>query len=111
MFSITFLYVIAITTFVRATTSSSTGVSYTCPDIETIEVAYADSCTSFLVVVIKIKLILGPTYSRTMMYENTGTTSSANYADAPTSYHVHNGEYQLVCAYRLAGSASCSLDT
>lgn len=48
---------------------------------------------------------LGPAYSKTMKYVNTGAYSNASYTMAPGSYQVPNGDYHLTCAYRTSSSA------
>jgi len=88
-----------------ATVTSPSGVIYNCPNVETIEVAYAASCNCFPIGY-AMKLMIGPAYSKNMLLHNTGATSTAYYGNSPDNYRVANGDYTLQCIY--GGQASHS---
>jgi len=108
MFTRTVLVTLALTGLLieAATVTSPSGIIYNCPNIETIEVAYAASCESFLLHH-ALTLMIGPAYSKNMLLQNTGATSNAYYGDSPDNYRVANGDYTLQCIY--GGQASLSV--
>lgn len=91
--------------------SSSNGVIYNCPMIETIEVAYAKSCESSYPPDDLSLLIIGPTQSKNSLFQLTGASSGAYYGNAPENYRVDNGYYNLVCFYGKTASGQVGLIT